>query len=128
MVGRGILLCVSYARPRTLLHANAGIRRPRRRQPGETAAKARAFRFLEVALSPRILVIGGGLAFMGYIALGPRDEAADDHMVHAWFNPATKRWESAAPWNADYRHAVANRQHTRVRRWVKMFGAGSTTN
>lgn len=69
-----------------------------------------------MALSPRILLIGGGLAFMGYIAFGPRDEAADDHMmVHAWFNPATKRWESAAPWNADYRHAVANRQHARVR-------------
>lgn len=43
---------------------NAGIRRPRRRQPGETAATARAFRFLEVALSPRMLLIGGGLAFM----------------------------------------------------------------
>lgn len=41
-----------------------GIRRPRRRQPGEGAATARAFRFLEVALSPRVLMIGGGLAFM----------------------------------------------------------------
>ena len=45
-------------------NANAGIRRPRRRQPGETAARARAFRFMEVALSPRVLLIGGGLAFM----------------------------------------------------------------
>lgn len=52
--------------------------------------------------------------------MGPRDEADHDHMkVHAWFNPATKRWETAAPWNADYRAAVANRQHARVR-----LGAG----
>ena len=49
---------------RTCNKTRPGIRRPRRRQPGEGAATARAFRFLELALSPRMLLIGGGLAFM----------------------------------------------------------------
>ncbi len=51
----------------------------------------------------------------GWVAFAPRDEGQDDHMmVHAWFNPGTRRWETPAPWNSDYRLAVANRQHARV--------------
>lgn len=94
----------------------AGVERPRRR-PGErrsSGGAARAFRFLEIALSPRVLTIGTGLALMSYIALGPRDdplEAGNSMLVPAWFNHKTKRWETPAPWNPDYHQAPRKPQH-----------------
>lgn len=67
----------------------AGVERSSRggqRAGGRSGARARAFRFLEIGLSPRVLMIGGGLCFMSYIAFGPRDPEEDGMLVPAWFN------------------------------------------
>lgn len=39
-----------------------------------------------------------------------------DHLVDCWLNPATNKLEAAAPWNADYRAAVARGETRREER------------
>lgn len=69
----------------------AGVRRPKP-PPGSRrggGASSKAFRFIEIALSPRVLVMGLGVGFMSYIAFGPRDENFDHTeglLVPAWYN------------------------------------------
>ncbi|EWM30411.1 chaperone protein [Nannochloropsis gaditana] len=116
----------------------AGIRRPRP-PPGSRKggfSSSRAFHLVEIALSPRVLVMGIGLAFMTYIALGPREDRghSNDLLVPAWYNQRTKRWETPAPWNPDYR-AAGSEHHAKVSKYHvfesappasrRMGGAGS---
>lgn len=94
--------------------AGAGGRNARARGGGG----AKAFRFLEIALSPRVLMIGGGLCLMSYIAFGSRDNLEEDGMlVPAWFNQRTKRWETPAPWDPEYRRSAGTNYHGKVNKY-----------
>lgn len=61
-------------------------------------------RAFEFATHPRVLMIGIPLAFAGYMIFGDRDTQQPISIkVDAWHNPSTKRWETPAPWNEEFR-------------------------